>query len=84
MAKTGSSSSAGIKKKTHIFHILTPAPLPPPQKSDGWMVYCLVEIFLWGCQLHGAKKHGKPEKLKRNFLKILKYYTPSKVPPGES
>ena len=27
----------------------------PPQKSDGGMVYCLVEIFVWGCQLHGAK-----------------------------
>ena len=35
-----------------FFYILTPAPLPPPKK---WMVYCLVEIFAWGCQLHGAK-----------------------------
>ena len=38
----------------HIFYILTPAPLPP-KKSDGWMIYYLVEIFEWGCQLHGAK-----------------------------
>ena len=37
---------------TGIFFIFKPpAPLPPKK----WMVYCLVEIFAWGCQLHGAK-----------------------------
>jgi len=30
------------------------------------MVYCLVEIFAWGCQLHGAKNMENQRKMSPN------------------